>query len=92
MVYVPHKYRVTPQAGHTLVELETFLKTVPKNDCTVVCGDFNYQLKRNVEGLMIKWVMTQKYEDVGHDKVLLDPMRAQELFAVDTKFKPRAKY
>ena len=92
VVYVPHKYRATPQAGYTLAELEALLKTVLKNDCVVVCDDFNCQLKRNVEGLTGKWIMTQKFENVGHDKALLDLMRSQELFAVDTKFKPRAKY
>ena len=92
VVYVPHKYRAIPQAGYTLAELEALLKTVPKNDCVVVCGDFNCQLKRNVAGLTDKWSMTQKFEKVGHDKTLLDLMCTQELFAVDTKFKPRAKY
>ena len=35
--------------------------------------------------------MTQKNEDKGHDQNLLDLMRAHELFAVDTNFKPKAK-
>ena len=35
--------------------------------------------------------MTKKHEDKGHDKALLDIMRSQNLFAVETRFKPKAK-
>ena len=51
---------------------------------------FNCQLKRNVPGLTGKWAMTKQHEIQGHDKELLDLMRTYELFAVDTKFKPKA--
>ena len=67
------------------------LKTIPKNDCVVVCGDFNCQLKRHVPGITGKWCMTQKHETKGHDQELLDLMRANELFAVDTRFKPKRR-
>ena len=93
VVYVPHKYRTkAPQAADTLAQLDALIKTVPKNDCLVVCGDFNCQLKRNVPGLTGKWSMTQKHETKGHDQSLLDLMRKYELFAVDTKFKPKKKF
>ena len=90
--YVPHKYRTTvPQAQDTLAQLDALLKTIPKNDCVVVCGDFNCQLKRNVQGLTGKWCMTQNHEKQGHDQDLLDLMRMHELAAADTYFKPKTK-
>ena len=92
VVYVPHKYRTaTPQADDTLAQLNALLNTIPKNDCLVVCGDFNCQLKRNIPNLTGKWSMTKHHETTGHDQLLLDLMRAHELFAVDTKFKPKKK-
>ena len=92
VVYIPHKFRTaTPQASDTLTQLDALIKTVPKNDCLVVCGDFNCQLKRNVPDLTDKWCMTQKHEAQGHDQELLDLMRTHELFAVDTRFKPKQK-
>ena len=60
VVYVPHKYRATPQASDTLAELHELIKTVPKNDCLIVCGDFNCQLRRNVPGCTGQWSMTKK--------------------------------
>ena len=90
-VYIPHKYRNSPTATHTLVQLDALIKTVPKNDCLIICGDFNCQLKRNVSGLTGRWSMTSKHEEQGHDQELLDLMREYELFAADVKFKPKAK-
>ena len=90
-VYVPHKYRTAPTATETLAKLDALIKTVPINDCLVICGDYNCQLRRNVEGLTGKWSMTKKNETKGHDQELLDLMRKYELFAIDTKFKPKAK-
>ena len=56
VVYVPHKYHTkASRSRDTLAQLETLIKTVPKNDCLVVCGDFNCQLKRNVPDLTGKW-------------------------------------
>ena len=38
VVYVPHKYHTaTPQATDTLTQLDALIKTVPKNDCLVIC-------------------------------------------------------
>ena len=90
-VYVPHKYRTLPKASDTLEQLHALIKTIPKNDCLVVCGDFNCQLKRNVMGCTGQWSMTKKNERTGHDQELLDLMRTQDLFAVETRFKPKAK-
>lgn len=92
VVYIPHKFRdVTPQAADTINELAALLKTIPKNDCVVITGDFNCQLRRNVPGCTGKWCMTKKNEQQGHDQEILDLMRANDLFAVDTRFKPKAK-
>ena len=92
VVYVPHKYRATPKASDTLYELNELLKTVPKNDSRlIVCGDFNCQLRRNVPGCTGQWSMTKKNEDKGHDQQVLDIMRTQDLFAVETRFMPKTK-
>ena len=89
---MPHKYRTTaPQAQDTLAQLDALIKTIPKNDCIVIGGDFNCQLKRNIQGLTGQWCMTQKHEKHGHDQALLDFMRTHELSAADTYFKPKAK-
>ena len=89
--YIPHKYRNTPQTTDTLTQLHELLKTVPKNDCLIVCDDFNCQLKRNVPGCTGQWSMTKRHEQQGHDQEVLDLMRTQDLFAVETRFKPKAK-
>ena len=89
-VYIPHKYRTeAPMAADTLAQLDALLKTIPKNDCVVVCGDFNCQLRRNIPGCTGRWAMTKQNEKIGHDQEVLDMMRAHELFAVDTKLSPR---
>ena len=92
-VYIPHKYRVTPQAGDTLEQLETLLlsKYVHKNDCVILAGDFNCQLRRNVQGCTGPWSMTRRNEKVGHDSEVLDLMRRFDLFAIGTKFKPHRR-
>ena len=53
-------------------------------------GDFNYELRRNVEGCTGKWSMTQK-PDNGHGEQMLELLRNFDLFAVDTLFKPARK-
>ena len=91
-IYVPHKYRTeTPITQDTLTQLDSLLKTVTKNDCVVVCGDFNCRLKRNIPGCTDRWCVTKHHEKFDHDQDVLDLMRAQDLFAVDTKFNPKAK-
>ena len=92
VAYISHKYhKTTLQASDTLAELTSLIKTIPKNDCLVVCGDFNCQLKRNVPGCTGRWAMTKRHEQQGHDQDVLDFMSTHDLFAVDTKFKPKAK-
>ena len=89
--YIPHKGRTSaPFAEDTLQELKQLLDTVPAGDCVVLCGDFNCQLQRNVEGLTGKWAMTKR-PDNGHGEKVLEMMRAYDLFAVDTLFKPRTR-
>ena len=92
-VYMSHKFHTsTPTTQDTLAQLQALIKTVPQGDCLVICGDFNCQLKRNIPGLTGQWAMTKQHEKKGHDKELLDLMRTYELFAVDTKFKPKARH
>ena len=91
-VYIPHKYRTaTPVAADTIAQLDALMQTIPKNDCVVVCGDLNCQLKRNIPGCTGKWAMTTRHEKIGHDQEVLDLMRAHDLFPVDTRFKPKAR-
>ena len=65
----------------------TKLKYVHKNDCVIVAGDFNCQLRRNVQGFTGPWSMTNKNEKVDHDNEVLDLMRRFDLFVIDIKFK-----
>ena len=72
VVYIPHKYRkTTPQADDTIAQLESLIQTVPKNDCLVVCGDFNCQLKCNVAGCTRRWAMIKKNEQHYKDTIKL---------------------
>ena len=75
-VYVPHKYRSDPGALDTIEKLESLLmsKFVHKNDCVIIAGDLNCQLRRNVQGCTGPWSMTKKNEKVGHDTDILDLM------------------
>ena len=91
VVYVPHKGRQTaPTASDIIQELHKLLRTVPKQDCIVLGGDFNCQLQRNVQGCTGQWSMTQQ-ADNGHGEEMLDLLRKQDLFAVGTSFKPKRK-
>ena len=55
-----------------------------------IAGDFNCQLRRNVAGCTGKWCMTTRPDD-GHEELILDLMRENDLFAVGTLFKPKTK-
>ena len=91
VVYVPHKGRTTfPLAQDTLGQLRKFLETVKKSDYIILCGDFNCQLQRNVQGCIGKWCMTERPQQ-GHGEEILDIMRIYDLFAVDILFRPRRK-
>ena len=61
------------------------------DDCIVVAGDLNCQLRRNVPGCTGQWAMTSRQEEQGHDGQVLDLMRKHDMFAVDTLFKPKRK-
>ena len=54
--YIPHKYRTGPQASDIIEELVSLLwsKHVCKNDCVIIVGDLNCQLRRNAQGY-IPW-------------------------------------
>ena len=89
--YVPHKGRTaTPTVTDTIEALGKLLTTVPKQDCIIMGGDLNCQLQRNVPGCTGRWSMTQK-DDNGHGENILDLMRAHDLFAAGTMFKPARK-
>ena len=91
VVYIPHKGRtVAPKAEDTIAQLEKLLQTVRKSECVIIGGDFNCQLQRSVQGCTGKWCMT-KYENKGHGNKILDMMRAHDLCAVGTFFKPKRK-
>ena len=91
VTYVSHKGRTAkPTATDTIEALDKLLKTVPKQDCIIMGGDLNCQLQRNVPGCTGRWSMTQK-DDNGHGEKILDLMRAHDLFAAGTMFKPTRK-
>ena len=93
-VYVPHKFRKTaPLATETLTQLDGLLsncKALKSNDCVVVMGDLNCELPRNIQGYTGKWFMNKRHDD-GHSSELLSLMRAQDLFAVDSLFRPKRR-
>lgn len=92
VAYIPHEFRKeSPFTHETIEQLETLLNSVSKKDCIVLCGDFNCQLRRNVQGCTGKWSMTKHNEKKGHDQKLINLMRQFDLFAVDTRFKPPRK-
>ena len=91
VVYIPHKGRtVDPKAEDTIAQLTKLLQTVRKSECVIIGGDFNCQMQRSVQGCTGKWCMT-KYENKGHGNKILDMMRAHDLCAVGTYFKPKRK-
>ena len=91
VTYIPHKGRtVTPTAQYTPNDIQKLLNTVPKKDYIILGGDLNCQLQHNVPDCTGKWIMTQKAEN-GHGERVLDLMRAHNLLAVGTAFKPKRK-
>ena len=93
-VYVPHKYKKnTPQAGDTIHELNNLLancKQLKSTDCVIVMGDFNCELQRNVQGCTGRWFMNKRPDD-GHSTQVMELLRSQDLFAVDSLFRPKRK-
>ena len=91
VTYIPHRGRKqAPFAIDTISQLQELLKTVHKTDCIILMGDLNCELQRNVENCTGQWSMTKR-KDNGHGEEVLDLMRAFDLFAVDTLFKPERK-
>ena len=91
VVYVPHKGRtVAPQAEDTIAQLTQLLQTVKKSECVIIGGDLNCQLQRSVPGCTGKWCMT-RHENKGHGNKILDMMRAHDVCAIGTYFKPKRK-
>ena len=89
---IPHRGRTrAPYAQDTFKQLQELLKIVSKTDCIIMMGDFNCELQRNVENCTDKWIMTRN-KDSGHGDQVLELMRAFDLFAVDTLFKPARKH
>ena len=90
-VYVPHKYRQQPCAADVLAQLDKLLadcKKIKKNDCLIILGDFNCELQRNIEGVTGQWFMNKR-PDNGHSNNLVQVMRTNDLFAVDSLFRPK---
>ena len=90
-VYIPHKYRhASPTAEDVIAQLEGLLSNCKPTDCTIVMGDFNCELQRNVPGCTGKWLMNKK-PDNGHSSRVLTCMRSHDLFAVDSMFMPKRR-
>ena len=90
--YIPHKYRkTTPLAADTISQLDDLLancKKLKPGDCSIVMGDLNCELQRNVQGLTGRWFMNTRPDD-GHSDAILSVMRSHDLFAVDSLFRPK---
>ena len=84
-IYVPHKARVKPAQSDTLHTLTELLKTVPKNDCVILLGDFNAQFGSLIQKCTGKWTSGPSSDNA---EPILDIARMFNLFAVNTKFQP----
>ena len=91
-VYIPHKYKTTtPSAEDVLKRLDALLRDcakIKKTDCVILMGDFNCELQRNVQGCTGQWFMNRRPDD-GHSDKVMDLLRVNDLFAVDSMFKPK---
>ena len=92
--YIPHKYRkTTPQAADTIADLNGLLsncKALKPADCVIIMGDFNCEIERNIQGCTGRWFMNTRPDD-GHSSDIVSLMRTQDLFAVDSLFRPKRR-
>ena len=49
VVYIPHMGRVNPSAQYTIEKLKELLITIRKHNYVILIGDFNCQMRRNVQ-------------------------------------------
>ena len=93
--YIPHKYKKTsPTAEDTITQLENLLTNcehIKPMDCTIIMGDLNCELQRNMCGCTGQWCMNTRPDD-GHGSRVLTFMRSHDLFAVDSMFRPTRRY
>ena len=86
-VYIPHSNRKqAPFAADTFRQLEQLLSKVSPYMCTLVLGDLNCKLGRDIKNLTGRWCIHKK-PNVGGSK-LIDVMRKHKLSAASTFFKP----
>ena len=45
-VYIPHKYRSNPSYQDVIDQFDVLLRSVNKNDCIIMVGDLNCQLRK----------------------------------------------
>ena len=92
--YVPHKFKKTAPLTHDVIsqidDLLSNCKKLKPTDCVVLLGDFNCELQRNVNGCTGRWLMNKRPDD-GHSKQVMDLIRAHDLFAIDSLFRPKRK-
>ena len=92
VVCIPRKYCQETSFAHEIItQLHTLVQSIPKTDCIIICGDFNYQLRHNIQGLTGNWSMTKRNEDNRHYRLVINLMRDHNLFAVNTRFKSSLK-
>ena len=84
-VYMPHRGRVDPNQQQTLADLQQVLSNVPARDCICLLGDFNEQLKANLEGITGKWTGGPPSKNAER---IHDLLRLNNLVAVNTMFHP----
>ena len=86
-VYSPHSNRKqSPFMADTLEQLEQLLTKINSSICTIVLGDLNCKLGRNIEHLTGKWCIHDKPNAGG--KKMIDLLRKFNLSAVSTFFQP----
>ena len=84
-VYLPHRGRVAPDQNQTLADVRKVLADIPARDCICLLGDFNEQLKANLDGVTGKW--TGGPASANASKVT-DFLRLHNLIAINTLFSP----
>ena len=86
-VYIPHSNRKqAPFAADTIGQLEQLLSKVGPHTCTILLGDLNCKLGRDIEKLTGKWCIHKKPNVAGSK--LVEVMRKHNLSAASTFFKP----
>ena len=89
-VYIPTKTRKKPDQNAIYDQLDSLLAKTGKRDCTIMMGDFNSRLKRNINHRVGKWCIHNRTDEGGAR--LLNIMDTMSMRCVSTYFQPPRKH